>query len=178
MLNGFYLFFQGGAKRNSYHDISQRYGLNPNLKEEELQLQLEEMRENLKKEIRKEMKIKEGAEKLREATTDKKILSDVNSIVKKANSKLKELHNELLEINSNLLMSNSHTHMESMAGKKVFSVHSLYNKSRFGGVMVSMLVWSAVDHGFEPRSGHSKDYKIDICCFSAQHTALRRKNNK
>ncbi|VDI69908.1 serine/threonine-protein kinase N2-like isoform X1 [Mytilus galloprovincialis] len=108
-------YYQGGAKRNSYHDISQRYGLNPHLTEEELQLQLEEMRENLKKEIRKEMKIKEGAEKLKEATTDKKSLSDVSSIVKKANSKLKDLHNELLEINSNLLMSNSHTHMESMS---------------------------------------------------------------
>ena len=157
MLNVFYLFFQGGAKRNSYHDISQRYGLNPNLKEEELQLQLEEMRENLKKEIRKEMKIKEGAEKLREATTDKKILSDVNSIVKKANSKLKELHNELQEINSNLLMSNSHTHMESMAGKKIFSVHNLYNKNRIGGVMVSVLVWKSVDRGFDPRLGQVKD---------------------
>ncbi|CAC5408209.1 PKN2 [Mytilus coruscus] len=108
-------YYQGGAKRNSYHDISQRYGLNPHLTEEELQIQLEEMRENLKKEIRKEMKIKEGAEKLKEATTDKKSLSDVSSIVKKANSKLKDLHNELLEINSNLLMSNSHTHMESMS---------------------------------------------------------------
>lgn len=119
------LLFQGGAKRNSYHDISQRYGLNPHLTEEELQLQLEEMRENLKKEIRKEMKIKEGAEKLKEATTDKKSLSDVSSIVKKANSKLKDLHNELLEINSNLLMSNSHTHMESMSGKYLIFLNIL-----------------------------------------------------
>jgi hypothetical protein len=29
---------------------------------------------------------------------------------------------------------------------------------------------SAVDHGFEPRSGKLKDYKIGICCFSAKHT--------
>ena len=42
--------------------------------------------------------------------------------------------------------------------------------------MVSMLAWSTVDRGFEPRSGHTKDYKIHICCFSAKHTALRRKN--
>jgi hypothetical protein len=27
-----------------------------------------------------------------------------------------------------------------------------------------------------PRSGETKDYKIDICCFSAKHTALRRKS--
>jgi hypothetical protein len=32
----------------------------------------------------------------------------------------------------------------------------------------------AVDHGFEPRSGKTKDYKIGICCFSAKYAALRR----
>jgi hypothetical protein len=45
-----------------------------------------------------------------------------------------------------------------------------------GGVMVSMLASSAVDLGFEPWSGQTKDYKIDICCFSAKHTALRSKS--
>jgi hypothetical protein len=42
--------------------------------------------------------------------------------------------------------------------------------------MVSLLVSSAVDHGFEPRSGQTKDYKIGICCFSAKHASLRRKS--
>jgi len=37
-------------------------------------------------------------------------------------------------------------------------------------------VLSVVNHGFEPRSGQSKDYKIGICCFSAKHAALRRKS--
>ena len=44
------------------------------------------------------------------------------------------------------------------------------------GVMVNMLAPRVVDHGFEPRSGETKDYKIGICCFSAKHAALRRKN--
>jgi hypothetical protein len=35
---------------------------------------------------------------------------------------------------------------------------------------------SVVDRGFEPRSGQTKDYKIGICCFSAKHAALGRKN--
>jgi hypothetical protein len=39
------------------------------------------------------------------------------------------------------------------------------------GVMVSVLVSSAVDCGFEPRSGQTIDYKIVICCFSAKHAA-------
>ena len=42
--------------------------------------------------------------------------------------------------------------------------------------MVSVLASSAVDRGFEPRSDQTKDYKIGICCFSAKHTALRRKS--
>jgi hypothetical protein len=42
--------------------------------------------------------------------------------------------------------------------------------------MVSNLASSAVDRGFEPRSGQTKDYAIGIYCFSANHAALRRKN--
>ena len=44
------------------------------------------------------------------------------------------------------------------------------------GVMVSVLASSAVDRGFENRSGQIKDYKVGVCCFSVKHTALRRKN--
>jgi hypothetical protein len=33
--------------------------------------------------------------------------------------------------------------------------------------MVCVLASSAVDRGFEPRSGQTKDYEINICCFSA-----------
>jgi len=39
-----------------------------------------------------------------------------------------------------------------------------------------VLASSAVDRGFEPRSGQTKDYKIGICCFSAKHAAIRRKS--
>jgi len=40
-----------------------------------------------------------------------------------------------------------------------------------GGVMVSMLTFSAIDCG-----GQTKNYKIGICCFSTKHTALRSKS--
>ena len=43
-------------------------------------------------------------------------------------------------------------------------------------VMVNMLASSAVDRGFEPRLGQTKDYEIGICCFSAKHVALRKKS--
>ena len=42
--------------------------------------------------------------------------------------------------------------------------------------MVSVLASSAVDLGFESRSGQTKDYKFGIRCFSAKHAALRRKS--
>ena len=41
--------------------------------------------------------------------------------------------------------------------------------------MVSMLASSVVDCGFELQSGQTKDYKIGMCCFSANPAALRRK---
>ena len=53
---------------------------------------------------------------------------------------------------------------------------SLYcDTNHIGGVMV--IASSVVDRVFEPRSGQTKDYKIDICCcFSTNHTAFRRKS--
>jgi hypothetical protein len=42
--------------------------------------------------------------------------------------------------------------------------------------MVSVLVPSAVDRGFDPRSGQSKEYKFGICCFSAKIAVLMSKN--
>jgi hypothetical protein len=57
------------------------------------------------------------------------------------------------------------------------SAHSTKNK-RIGGVMVSVLASSVVDRGFKPRSGQTWGYTIDICCFSATHAALRRKEQR
>jgi hypothetical protein len=42
--------------------------------------------------------------------------------------------------------------------------------------MVNVFASSAVDRGFEIRSGLTKDYKIGMCCFSAKHVALRNKS--
>ena len=54
----------------------------------------------------------------------------------------------------------------------------LYIPYRLDGVIVSVLASSAVDRAWvRARSGQTKDYdEIGICCFSAKHAALRRKN--
>jgi hypothetical protein len=53
-------------------------------------------------------------------------------------------------------------------------IRLLFN--RIGDVMVSVFASSAVDRGFEPRSGQINDYEIGICCFSAKHAVLKRKS--
>ena len=49
--------------------------------------------------------------------------------------------------------------------------------NRIDGVMVIVFASSAVDRGFESRSGQPKALKICVfcCCFYAKHTALRSK---
>ena len=42
--------------------------------------------------------------------------------------------------------------------------------------MLCMLALSVVDHGFEPQSDKTKDYKIGICFFSPKHAAFRSKS--
>ena len=44
--------------------------------------------------------------------------------------------------------------------------------------MVSVFASSAIDRGFDPRSGQIKDFKIDMCCFSAKHTALKKEKEQ
>jgi serine/threonine protein kinase len=105
-------YYQGSHHDQSgYHDLGQRYGIDPDLADSNIQSRLEEIREHLKREIRKELKIKEGAENLRKATTDKKSLENVTRMVKHANSKLEELHQELQELNAHLLVANSNNHV-------------------------------------------------------------------
>uniref|UniRef100_A0A8C5WLT4 Serine/threonine-protein kinase N2 n=2 Tax=Leptobrachium leishanense TaxID=445787 RepID=A0A8C5WLT4_9ANUR len=65
---------------------------------------LDEIKDQIKREIRKELKIKEGAENLRKVTTDKKNLAYVDNILKKSNKKLEELHNSLQELNAHIVV--------------------------------------------------------------------------
>jgi hypothetical protein len=43
-------------------------------------------------------------------------------------------------------------------------------------IFSSILSHLVLDCGYESRSGQTKDYKLDICCFSAKHAELRRKS--
>jgi len=66
---------------------------------------LEELKELIRKEIRKELKIKEGAEKLREVTTDRRSLAELTGLVKKSNNKLYDMQSDLQELDSQIILS-------------------------------------------------------------------------
>ncbi|XP_044734063.1 serine/threonine-protein kinase N isoform X2 [Chrysoperla carnea] len=86
------------------YELSHKYGLHTE-SDTSLSCRLEELKETIRREIRKELKIKEGAEKLRVAAKDRRSLSDVATIVKKSNSKLAELKSELHELESQIILT-------------------------------------------------------------------------
>lgn len=61
---------------------------------------LEHSKEIIKSEIRKQLKLKEGAENLKKVATDKKSLAQCNAILKESSAKLEELHQELQDLNA------------------------------------------------------------------------------
>ncbi|XP_073732213.1 serine/threonine-protein kinase N2 [Misgurnus anguillicaudatus] len=88
------------------HMVSDRLGLGHNLdlSDTMVQQKLDEIKEQIKREIRKELKIKEGVENLRKVTTEKKRLAYVDNMLKKSNKKLEELHQELQELNAHIVV--------------------------------------------------------------------------
>jgi hypothetical protein len=85
-------------------------------------------------------------------------------------------------IQCKLVSSNNCSCIKSIE-KRLLHIHVSWIKKKkeefrryhIGGVMVSVLASSVVDHGREPRLFQAKDYKIDICWFSTKHAALRSK---
>ncbi|XP_063056590.1 serine/threonine-protein kinase N2 [Engraulis encrasicolus] len=86
--------------------VSERLGLGHNLdlSDTMVQQKLDEIKDQIKREIRKELKIKEGAENLRKVTTDKKSLAYVDNMLKKSSKKVEELHQELQELNAHIVV--------------------------------------------------------------------------
>ncbi|XP_051161658.1 serine/threonine-protein kinase N isoform X3 [Leptopilina boulardi] len=108
LFRGFWKYFQpcvGDYIRHPVlYELSHKYGV-AGSDQVPLPARLDELREHIRREIRKELKIKAGAEKLREVATDRKALSDVAMIVKKANTKLSELQAELQQLESQIILT-------------------------------------------------------------------------
>lgn len=79
----------------------------------EFQQRLEDARTLLRQEIQRELKIKEAAERLRRAITNRKSAADVEGQLKASNRKLERLHLELQELNARSMA----TEKDSPTGK-------------------------------------------------------------
>ncbi|XP_022232033.2 serine/threonine-protein kinase N isoform X9 [Drosophila obscura] len=108
-----YLYHGEYIKHPVLYELSHKYGFTENLPESCMSIRLEEIKEAIRREIRKELKIKEGAEKLREVAKDRRSLSDVAVLVKKSKSKLAELKSELQELESQILLTSANTAVNS-----------------------------------------------------------------
>uniref|UniRef100_A0AAX7TPB7 protein kinase C n=1 Tax=Astatotilapia calliptera TaxID=8154 RepID=A0AAX7TPB7_ASTCA len=69
-----------------------------------VQQRLDEHREKIRREIRKELKIKEGAENLRRATTDKRNAQQVDSQLRSSKRKLESLQAQLQELDAHIVV--------------------------------------------------------------------------
>ena len=81
-------------------ELGQQYGID--VSDSTFQHKLEEIRHILKNEIRKELRIKQGAQNLKTASSDKKAVAKVESIVKKTNERLEILHQQLQDLEGHI----------------------------------------------------------------------------
>ena len=85
-------------------ELGHQYGIDvSDVSDASFQQKLEQVRQTLKNEIRKELRIKQGAQNLKTASSDKKAVSKVDSIVKKTNERLETLQLQLQELEGHIL---------------------------------------------------------------------------
>ncbi|NXJ53177.1 PKN2 kinase, partial [Spizaetus tyrannus] len=93
------------------------------------QQKLECEKELLRRAIQKELKIKEGAENLRKATTDRKNLVHIEHVLKSSNRKLEQLHWELQELNARIVITDKEKSKTGrswvMIDRKILKVEAL-----------------------------------------------------
>ncbi|XP_051893432.1 serine/threonine-protein kinase N2-like [Pristis pectinata] len=99
----------GVPPQNTASQLLVRWGLDltqgADLLDPNMQQKLEGIKGLIRREIQKELKIKEGTENLRKVTTDKKNLAHVENILKISDQKLERLHWELQELNARIVVT-------------------------------------------------------------------------
>eukprot|EP00794_Sanderia_malayensis_P015896 gene15896-17496_t len=100
------LFFRGNNNPKSFMEKDTLTTIRDKMSrinsETSVNMHVEQLKDSLRLEIRRELKIKEGAENLRKVSTDKKTLAQCNQAIKQSNARLEQLHQELQEVNAHL----------------------------------------------------------------------------
>ncbi|KAK1342668.1 hypothetical protein QTO34_015434 [Cnephaeus nilssonii] len=133
-----------------------------------VQQQLELERERLRREIRKELKLKEGAENLRRATTDLgRSLGPVELLLRGSSRRLDLLHQQLQELHAHVVLPDpaTATHDAPLSPGEGGPACSAANLSRVAGLEKQLAIELKVKQGAENMiqtysNGSTKDRKL------------------
>uniref|UniRef100_A0AAQ5YEW7 protein kinase C n=1 Tax=Amphiprion ocellaris TaxID=80972 RepID=A0AAQ5YEW7_AMPOC len=164
-----YLSFYRSTVLSMYTDpdglsVLQQLGLDQNsdFSDSSVQQRLDEHRERIRREIRKELKIKEGAENLRRATTDKRNAQQVDSQLRSSKRKLESLHSQLQELDAHIVVKGP----DDNKGKSPGSVNrTSANQHRIAALERQLNIELKVKQGAENMipiyaNGGTKDKKL------------------
>ncbi|XP_027873713.1 serine/threonine-protein kinase N1 isoform X1 [Xiphophorus couchianus] len=147
--------------------VLEQLGLDQNsdFSDSSVQQLLDEQRERIRREIRKELKIKEGAENLRRATTDKRNAHQVDSQLRSSNRKLDNLHAQLQELDAHIVVKGGEESKDECPGSPGAESRTSAHKERIAALERQLNIELKVKQGVENMipiyaNGSTKDKKM------------------
>uniref|UniRef100_A0A8C2ZTW7 protein kinase C n=1 Tax=Cyclopterus lumpus TaxID=8103 RepID=A0A8C2ZTW7_CYCLU len=157
-LRGEVQFDPGGLSVLEQLDLDQ----NSDFSDSSVQQLLDEHREKIRREIRRELKIKEGAENLRRATTDKR---NVESQLRSSNRKLDNLHAQLQELDAHIVVKGGEENKDECPQSPGAESRTSAHKQRIAALERQLKIELKVKQGVENMipiyaNGSTKDKKM------------------
>ncbi|XP_014841688.1 PREDICTED: serine/threonine-protein kinase N1 isoform X2 [Poecilia mexicana] len=147
--------------------VLEQLGLDQNsdFSDSSVQQLLDEQRERIRREIRKELKIKEGAENLRRATTDKRNAHQVDSQLRSSNRKLDNLHAQLQELDAHIVVKGGEESKDECPRSPGAESRTSAHKERIAALERQLNIELKVKQGVENMipiyaNGSTKDKKM------------------
>uniref|UniRef100_A0A3Q1GV54 Protein kinase N1a n=1 Tax=Acanthochromis polyacanthus TaxID=80966 RepID=A0A3Q1GV54_9TELE len=147
--------------------VLEQLGLDQNsdFSDSSVQQLLDEQRERIRREIRKELKIKEGAENLRRATTDKRNAQQVDSQLRSSNRRLDNLHAQLQELDAHIVVKGGEENKDECPQSPGAESRTSAHKERIAALERQLNIELKVKQGVENMipiyaNGSTKDKKM------------------
>nr|XP_057904093.1 serine/threonine-protein kinase N1 isoform X3 [Doryrhamphus excisus] len=147
--------------------VLEQLGLDQNsdFSDSSVQQLLDEQRERIRREIRKELKIKEGAENLRRATTDKRNAQQVDSQLRSSNRRLDNLHAQLQELDAHIVVKGGDENKDECPQSPGAESRTSAHKERIAALERQLNIELKVKQGVENMipiyaNGSTKDKKM------------------
>ncbi|XP_013860462.1 serine/threonine-protein kinase N1 [Austrofundulus limnaeus] len=147
--------------------VLEQLGLDQNsdFSDSSVQQLLDEQRERIRREIRKELKIKEGAENLRRATTDKRNAQQVDSQLRSSSRRLDNLHAQLQELDAHIVVKGGEESKDECPRSPGAESRTSAHKERIAALERQLNIELKVKQGVENMipiyaNGSTKDKKM------------------